>query len=180
MYLYFNYRGSVRKHFTALMHYLCNHPYLEKYAIPRPLTPQEKADRNNAIGIVVHSVYHVLWSFRCKFFNIRRKGRTEGIRLNVKAPQNAWTADTLMKLEKSMMQALRGISSVRRARQSLGGDEKDADDDGDDQMKEEMEEEVQVITSYFMYYTIKHPISCACYNILFYVHVITSYFMYML
>ena len=96
MYLSFICRGVARKHFTALLHYLCNHPYLEKYALPRPLKPNEKTARNNAIAIVVHSLYHVLWSFRCKFFNIRRKSKQEGLRMNVKAPQNAWTPDALM------------------------------------------------------------------------------------
>ena len=179
MYLSFICRGVARKHFTALLHYLCNHPYLEKYALPRPLKPDEKTARNNAIAIVVHSLYHVLWSFRCKFFNIRRKSKLEGLRMNVKAPQNAWTPDALMKLEQAINMGIRGLASARRARLHQDGDDDGNDDDNDEKpssstkrkrSKTDLEEKkvmtfnvisytYHVIWCHFMYIT-SHVIGC--------------------
>jgi hypothetical protein len=105
-------RSLERKAFTTFMNFLVNHPFLERFALPRRLTGTEKSAKTTAIADVVHLVYTCLWHYRVKFGVVRQKTKAES--MSVEVPSAAKCKVLIRCIMEAINTAIRAKASARR------------------------------------------------------------------
>jgi hypothetical protein len=54
-------RSEARKGFTTFIGAICHHPYMERFALTRKLTTEEKSKKKNAVFPLAHVLYYIFY-----------------------------------------------------------------------------------------------------------------------
>lgn len=108
--------SEARRAYCALMYILSTHPYFERFALTRPLTPEEKNLRNHAVTAAIHIVYHIMWHYRVKIPGCKQKTASQTMDdvpdTRVDGGRQKGSAGYIFK--QSILRAIRALAGSRR------------------------------------------------------------------